>query len=140
VAQAAESRWCIRGHDTWEVGRDRYHYCRECKREASRRSTERRRQGEPLYVPVEPILRLIDRLAIAGCPACGIGATGRCPHTVRLAARRYAARWGGDWQFHARRIYRWRTGQVRRTTVMDADQWCLVLGSHLALAYPELYR
>jgi predicted RNA-binding Zn-ribbon protein involved in translation (DUF1610 family) len=89
---------------------------------------------------VEPILRLIERLAVAGCPACGIGAVGRCPHTVRLAARRYAARWGGDWQFHARRIYRWRTGQVQRTTVMDADQWCLVLGSHLALVYPELYR
>lgn len=35
-------RYCLRGHDTWEVGRYRNKYCNQCHREWANRSVRNR--------------------------------------------------------------------------------------------------
>ena len=62
------------------------------------------------------------------------------PIGVSTLARHHAHRFGRPMDTVAREIHRIMSSRTKRIEADTADQWCITLGTHLALLYPELYK
>lgn len=116
-----EKRYCKRAHhDTWITGRRKHGQCVECQRLDDKNRRRHRRQTPEGNVPAQTLLGYIRRTG------------GDEPAVVS-----YANRWGVQRETVCRSLTRMR--ERRYLTIWAADRWCVALGTHLALLYPELY-
>lgn len=112
------------------------HGCRKCKseNEARYRAEGRKpRRGEERttnpdkIVSAEPLRRMI-------------GWASQAHGGMRYLAQAFAGYAGTDPYTVERYIWRVWSGQRRRITIDTADDWCLFLGTTLAIEWPELYQ
>ena len=117
-------RYCKRGHDTWQCGRNHSGWCQECSK-AWKRSRER----GALYHAVRTMREHGDRVT---------------PTRLRRLTNRdeAAAAWCHRWSVSssaamhaANRLF-----ETPWITIDQADRWCVTLNTPgLAVLYPEVY-
>lgn len=107
-------RYCKHGHDTWECGRFSSGGCVICGRVSG--NTQPLGESNCIHLDPEPLRSLVNTGDAAWAWMEYRGCT-------EIAARRAAQR-----LFHNP----WLTQDT-------ADRWCIALGTHLSLVYPELY-
>lgn len=116
VRPPGAERYCINGHDTAVVGRYKSGTCRECQRLAG----EKRRL-------IKAGGKVASRRLLSYIKAEGI------QDPAGRFARRYGLRsTSGNMAYL-------RLRRESRITIDFADRWCIALGTHLPLRYPELY-
>lgn len=131
-------RFCVWGHDTEVVGRYvSNNTCKECSRQTRREQYRKRRQKAKEKQVIDN-----DRLGQAAYDMRRNG--GKLPAkrlrvgvSREYAGQAWASRWNCDIDSGMRAAYRlWGSDRI---TVDCADRWCVALGTHLAIVYPEVY-
>lgn len=136
------AQFCVNGHDTHVIGRRKNGACIECHRfrakVTQRDYRERRKLGvSPGAIPTvstEPLRRLLHYEGPG--PSRGIG------EMENLAKSRAAAAWSNSrgTSFSSGKRTAERLFSLERITIYRADEWCIALGTHLAVVYPEVYE
>ena len=113
-------RFCKRGHDTEQAGRRSHGWCTACAR-------ERQRQTRGIQQNYRDMIRL------GGVTPSRLRklVTKDDATTAWFAYRRCS--WGSA---TAAALRLWKTDRI---SVESADEWCVALGTHLAIVYPEVY-
>lgn len=90
-----------------------------------------------IFVPTEPLRK---QLRLAGLAvAAPTTQPGYIDYGFRELARKYHRRFPGvSWETPNRQIFRIMNQST--VTLEVADRWCVVLGLHPVLLWPELYR
>ena len=105
---------CSQGHDTDECGRYENGRCKECQHERNRH-----RVASPKLDPA-PLRDYCQRIGHA------------------RAVEAYMNRWDVTYAgAHSAYVYLRDADYIH---IPGADRWCVALGLHLCLLYPELYR
>ena len=136
-------RFCCRNHDTLVTGRDGTGACRKCRNDQKAAYRQRHGRGRGpgesrVLIDAEPIraavLRRLDNLDRQYTTPNGQ------PNGRRILALTHARRFGLSYGSASQQIERMARGRSQRIEAQTADEWCVTLGTHLALLYPELYR
>ena len=123
MAGRPPAHFCVWGHDTDLVGRYPNGTCKLCHR--TRRKEARARGVEQAAYDM--------RRNGAKVPARRLTMN----RTREDAGLAWASRWGCDLPSGMRAAYRlWGASRI---TVDCADRWCVALGTHLAIVYPEVF-
>ena len=119
----AAKRWCLRGHDTYAVGRDSRGTCKGCV--ALRNRTWRFTRTPVVRLAPEPLRVYAE---------ARYGERRLCKHLAESYLERFPV--------SAKTAQCYATHLLHKPTItLDrADAWCLALGTHLALLYPEVYE
>ena len=122
----ASERFCINGHDTHVVGRSGVRgRCRECSRQASKRHRSNvphaKTRAESMWKNggTLPALRLRMLTSKEGAAMAWL--------TYRQGNKAAAKK-------AAERLW-----EAQRISIDAADRWCIALGTHLSIVYPEVY-
>ena len=116
-------RFCKRGHDTSEAGRYKNGVCIECAHEKCHEWNIRNKVKRDAK----------DMVRFGGLAAKRL----RVLTNRTSAAAAWAYRWNRplcDGVKSAERLWK-----ADRITIECADKWCVTLGTHLAIVYPEAY-
>ena len=122
----ADERFCINGHDTEVVGRSgARRRCKECQRNANRRMRSNvphaKTRAESMWKHGGTLsaqrLRLLTTQE--GAAIAWLAYRGARKDTAKKAAERL-----------------WK---AERISIDAADRWCIALGTHLSIVYPEVY-
>ena len=142
------ARFCLWGHDTEISGRDSHGGCRECRRGGRRRAAGLQR-GVGIYCARGHDKRKAGTFANGYCKVCDLITRGKSP----CPSNRIKAYLGYDreqaalaWATYrgvkhsaayaaANRLWTCST-----LSIDMADRWCIAVGAHLALLYPEVYE
>ena len=135
-----KARFCVNGHDTESVGRTKGGYCKECSRGWRREYDAKRRPTRVVHSPDQALRErrssyaywdmlnndgkvAARRLRLLSVPdSAGAAWSARWNVTVAAGMRAANRLWNAD-----------------RVSVDVADRWCVTLGTHLAIVYPEIY-
>jgi hypothetical protein len=122
----ADERFCINGHDTDVVGRSGARgRCKECNRQSTRRArsnvphAKTRAESMWKHGGTLPAQRLRLLASQEGAALAWLAYRGASKNTAKKAAERL---WKAD-----------------RISIDAADRWCIALGTHLSIVYPEVY-
>lgn len=123
---------CPHGHDKDVVGKTMSNGCRECHRIQNRRRRHKVKPRPEYHQLYDAVQRMNDG-----------GGTVPATRLRQLtnkddAMHQWAAYWGVSKSagYHAM-LRLWRNSRI---DIYQADRWCIVLGTHLSIVYPEAYH